>query len=497
MSNRMKYYIFGPLILVLLTSCTMYKAHTEIDLPLDLPQAYSHDSDTASIDTTSIDTTSTDTTSMDSTSMDMNFSGGPWWESFEDESLNALIEEALGANLDLKQAWARLDQARAIADEAGSRLMPQVSLDAGTTRSRTYVPGVSGATAERTRQHQIGIGASYEIDLWGRIQAQKKASQLDMEATCLDLETMAMTISAQVARTWFSLITQSAMLSLAEEQIEASSIQLDLVEMRFSMGLAPALSVYQQRGQLSSLKGQYPLIKAQIAELTHQLNLLLGRAPGTALGMVPDKLPDLQPLPDTGIPSDLLVRRPDVQSAQTRLAAADQRVASAIADRFPRLTINASRGYGASSFADLFDRMIWSLAGGISASIYDGHYKNREVKRSRAVVSERMNAYGQTVLNAVSEVEDALSSEAYQREYLEELRDQLFISDATLDQARIEYAMGLSDYLSVLSALNAQQQAMQGLILAHSALIDDRIQLCRALGGDLSSRMTQYAGDKP
>ena len=396
---------------VMLASCSFYKARSDIAPPVEIPGTYSREAGQRSLPER-------------------------WWEAFEDERLNSLVSELLSENLDLQQAWARIDQAEALAIQAGSSLQPKITLEATTSRARTYSSSLSGGDAVpvHTRQHSLGLAASYEIDLWGRIGSSDKAAGYDLRAVRLDLETAAMSLSAQIAQNWYSLIEQTSQLRLAQTQVEASTTQLDLVRLRFSRGLASALDVYQQRQQLASISAQIPLIEAQITVLTHQLNVLLGRAPGTPV---------------------------------------------------------ASRGYGAQSFADLFDQMVWNAAGSIIAPIYEGRARSAEVKRTKAVVEERIYAYGEVVLTAVAEVEDALAREQKQIEYVRRLTEQLELSQRTLDEAYNQYTNGLSDYLTVLSALNSFQQTQRELLTARSTLISYRIALCRSLGGTWTAEIAR------
>jgi len=424
-----------------------------------------------------------------------------WWEAFDDECLNSLVEELLSANLELEQAWARIDQAEALAVQTGSVLFPRITLEGATSRARTYTPSSTSAESMvpvHTRQHTLGLAASYEIDLWGRIRSTKKASMLDIEAVRLDLETAAMSLTAQVAQNWYSLIEHNAQLQLVQNQVQASSNQLDLVKLRFSRGLASALDIYQQRQQLASLKSQIPLIEAQISVLTHQLNVLLGKDPGTPFENIPHILPELWPRPAAGLPADLLTLRPDVKAARMRVEAAEKRIASAVSERFPRISISASRGYGAESFADMFDRMIWNVAGGAAVSIYEGGAKSAEVRRTEAVAKERLYAYAKTVLEAFAEVEGALEREQKQLEYVGRLSEQLDLSQSTLERAYAQYVNGLNDYLTVLNALNSLQQTQRELLTARYALISYRIALCRSLGGTWTTEIERKnnAGDK-
>jgi multidrug efflux system outer membrane protein len=449
------------LLAAVLFSCAHSGVKKDAALPFQIPQSYSEGTTAGPI---------TDR----------------WWEDFNDEKLSASITRALSDNLDLKRSWARLDQAQAIADQASSARWPQITADGGAARTRTNIPVTppgEGTIPQRTTGYSLGMAASYEVDLWGRIASLDRASDYDVKATRMDLEAMAISIAAQVTEVWFSLIEQISQRNLLQSQLITNETYLDLVELRFSRGLASSLDVYQQRQQVASLRARMPLIESQITVLTHQINILLGKSPDIDIGPISPHLPELWPQPQTGIPAELLTRRPDVQAAQLRVSSADERVGAAIADRFPALRLSAGTGYTAGSLSELFDNWIWNIAGSLSATVWDGHRKNREVKRTKSVVEEQVALYAKTVLTALREVEDALIQEDKQQIYVEKLGIRKELAQATLTEARQRYLNGLSDYLPVITALQAHQETESNLLTAKKQLVSYRIQLCRALGG--------------
>jgi multidrug efflux system outer membrane protein len=421
-------------------------------------------------------------------------SAGPitdqWWEDFNDQHLDELIGRVLSDNLDLKRSWARLDQAQAVAREASSAWWPQITAEGGASKTRINIPVTplgEGTIPQRSTSYNLGVGASYEVDLWGRIASLDQAADYDMKATRMDLEVMAMSLTAQVTEVWFSLIEETSQRNVLQSQMKTNETYLELVELRFSRGLASSLDVYQQRQQVAALRARMPLIESHIMVLAHQLNILLGKTPGSDIGPIPALLPELWPQPTAGIPAELLTRRPDVRAAQMRVLAADERVGAALADRFPALRLSASTGYSADSLSSLFDNWIWNIAGSLSATVWDGHRKNREVDRTKGVVDERLAFYGKTVLTALGEVEDALIQEDKQRIYVEKLAILTDLAKTTLSVAREQYLNGLSDYLPVLTALQALNETESNLVTAKRELISYRIQLCRALGGTWTS----------
>jgi len=404
-----------------------------------------------------------------------------WWKRFHDETLNALVERALRGNLDLKGAWSRLDQAGALAVQAGALRLPEITADGGFARTRVNRP--TAPMKSTANLWTLGLAASYEVDLWGRVRSVRGAALEDLRATREDLDTAIVSLAASVGEAWFALVEQRAQKKLLAEQEKVSRTFLELTELRFSQGQASALDVYQQRQHLAAIRSQLAPIEARRNVLRHQLAVLQGRTPTAPIPEGRDALPDLPPLPDTGLPADLLHRRPDVSAAYYRVAAADHRVAAAIAERFPTLRLTGRTGYQANEMADVLDNWVWNLAAGLAMPVFDAGRRKAEVARARAELVGRLTEYGQAILVAVREVEDALVRERQQRTFLADLDHQVQLAQATLNEARARYANGLTDFLNVLTALQALHLLQRERIAAHRQLISFRIRLHRALGG--------------
>lgn len=446
-----------------LFSCAPYKANENRPPPVEIPEGFSA-------------------------------SGSPkayeerWWTAFEDPALDALVGQALTDNLDIAQAWARLERATALARQAAAGLWPELSIETGYSRSQSNFSGGDrlGTFSITTERIPLTLGAAYEVDVWKRIASLKRGALLDMEASREDVASVAMTLAAQVAEAWFSLVEQGAQAKLLDEQQTTGRTFLELTRLRFSQGLASALDVYQQRQQLAATRAEVPLVEAGKEVFRHQLAVLVGDPPRAFEPPERDALPALPPLPPTGLPSELLTRRPDVRSAHLRLAAADHRVAAAVADRLPALRIGGETGYevrDSEEIENLFDNWIWSVFANITWPVFDGGRRKAEVDRNKAIVKEALGAYGQVMLQALQEVEDALIQERKQAEFLIELERQVQLAQDTLREARMRYANGLSDYLPVLAALESLQTVERSQILAERQLLSFRIQLYRALGG--------------
>ena len=406
-----------------------------------------------------------------------------WWTALGDERLNGLVEDALAGNFGLKSAFDRVQQARAIARQQGARLAPQLdgSASAGRSAARQGTPGGTRTTYQD--ELSMGLSAGYEVDLWGRLRAARDAARLDAEANGEDLTAAAISLSAQVAETWYRLAERRGQLRLLDEQIETTQKYLDIITLKFRRGHVPAADVLQQRQVIESRRGERALVESNIGVLESQLAVLLGDVPGAF--SVPEglDLADLPPAPETGLPAALVRRRPDVRAAERRMEAASHRVAVAVADRFPRLQITARGETSAEEVGQLFDNWLANLLGNLSAPLLDGGSREAEVDRTQAVLSERVNAYGQTVLDALKEVEDALVREARQQDYLASLRQQLELSGESIEQTRDRYIRGTADFTRYLTTLLDHQRLQRTYLTARLDEVLFRIGLYRALAG--------------
>lgn len=406
--------------------------------------------------------------------------GVAWWTTFGDPQLAHLVRIGLRNNLDLRAAWARLDQARALAVQAGAPRFPSVDLELRGGRQRQFIPGIGTFDND---VFSASLPISYELDLFRRIGAQAAAAELDARASREDLETLAITLSANIAEAWYDLLAARARSDLLEQQLDANEAFLELTVLRFSQGLVSAVDVHQQRAVVASTQGLLAQVVSQEAEATHRLASLLGDAPGTPVGTDRSDLPELPPVPRSGLPSDLLVHRPDLRAARYRVEAADWRVGSAIAGRFPSIRLTGSVGFSATDIADLFQQVIWNVFANIGQSIIDGGQQSAEVDLRRAQLEESIENYGAALLTALVEVENALVQERQQIAFLEAQEDRAESSRNALRESRVRYQQGLTDYLTVLTALTNAQNADLDFIAARRQRISFRIQLHRALGG--------------
>ena len=483
--------------------------------------------------------------------------GEGWWHAFGDAELDALIAAALADNLDLAAAWARLAQADAMAAAAGAPRWPQLGLEFTASRARRTFVGPSGpggataSTAIETNSFGLSAPASFELDLFGRLGANARAAALDRAASAEDVRAMTVTLSAQVAETYFDRQEVIARRQVLARQEEINGTFFELVRLRFAQGLSSALDVYQQEQQVEAIRAQLVAAELQQVVLEQQLAVLTGRPPArrsddeaaaddadvgasdagdgpeertgandgaaagppTADGDAPAGSSDAGVSPESprvrllvttlpappalGVPTDLLDHRPDIRAARMRVEAADQRVGAAIAAYFPSLRLSGSIGFSATEIADLFADFVYSAIAAVQQSLFDGGQRGAEVDRHRAIVQERLAQYGKAVLGALLEIESALIQERLTGQRLTHLGRQAEIAEAALREARTRYREGLSDFLPVLTSLVSLQQSELALLAGERQLLAHRIQLSRALGGNLPSELAPIVLEPP
>ena len=408
-----------------------------------------------------------------------------WWSALGDPELPAVVDRALSGNLGLRQAWARLEQANAVLARTAAGQLPEITGEGQAARQQSvFFAGEEFGVRPFLSTSLLGaFAANWELDLWRRVGSLRDAAELDRHASRDDLEGLALSLAGEISETWFSLAEQKAQRALLAEQIEISDRIRRLVDLRFASGLSTGPDVFQQRQQVASVRSLVPPVEARIAVLEHRLDVLVGMAPGTSGFPVEPRLPSLAPPPATGLPGGLLRRRPDVRAAERRVAAADHRLASAIAERFPAIRLSGRTGWQGFESMELPDNWIWTIASNVVTPLFDAGRRRAEVDRSRAVVEERLAAYGETVLRAFEEVENALVQERLQREHLERLGEELELARHTFEEIRHRFAQGIGDYVQVLTALQSLQRVERTELAARKQLVSFRIQLHRALGG--------------
>lgn len=398
-----------------------------------------------------------------------------WWRAFGSPELDALEAKAAGGNFDVQAAVARIEQARASAAIAGGPLLPQIDLG-GTLDRQT------GLSKKNTQQ--IAFQAGYEIDFWGKNRAAADSAKTGAAATAHDAATVAVTLAASVANTYFQILSLQERIQQAQEIARAAERILALMEQQNAAGTASVLQVEQQRAAVAIFQANVPALQQQLEQNGHLLATLLGERTGQTQ-IAGHALHSLHlPEPESGIPSALLQRRPDIRAAEARLIAANFDVGAAKAALLPSVTFNASLGLTAKSLGQFFPAtLLTDLAAGLAQPIFDNGRLQGRVDYDTAHVQELIAAYRQTALVAFQDVEDALSAKR-------QLQALAAANLAAVDAARKaqslaeeQYRLGGADYLTVLNTQRTLSQAEDALLQTRLQQLQAAVSLFRALGG--------------
>lgn len=433
------------------------------DLDIEIPESYQNDPSEQAVNPVIVDR---------------------WWQDFGDAELNALVEEVLKRNWDLKQAVARILEARAQYVQVSADRWPQVGFDYDWDKRR--FGGVNVGHGETITTHQLTFPALFEIDLWSRLAKVSRAAWDDILVNEENRRTVAQTLVAESINLYLQIEAVERRLQIADQSIEAFKRSLQFVETRYRRGLISVLDVRQARRILAGAETRVPELQQQLGISQQQLSVLLGRYPKTqpARPQPEDYYRRPDPVP-AGLPSTLLLRRPDIRAAEARLEALTQRIGSAKAARFPAITLTGSYGWNADGKDRLFntDSVIWNFSRGVVQPLMDaGRLKARQ-RGVEAQYQQAVSDYADTVLNAFAEVEGALLIRKKQLERRQ--RELKFLEEARATQrvAQSRYLRGLVQYLDVLDAQQTRFTAEDNLALVDLNILTNRVNLHRALGG--------------
>jgi len=412
----------------------------------------------------------------------------PWWTTIDDPGLSAILEEAFAENLSLQLAFTRLEQSRQLLKSANSTWFPMAGAS-GTWSEADYLDKNSAnqqfSMSLLQQAFSAGMTAAYEIDLWGRLKASREASAADYRATKYDLNAMALSLSANVARTYYTIVELKLQLDLMVKTIDSYAANKRMIEGRYGRGLVSSLDVYQAESILKGALAQKTVVETRLALTENQLAVILGKYPGTEISVKEMEIPSGYEVPQPGIPSELLQRRPDIMAAYQRLVAADRRAAEAVANRFPSFSLTGTISGGGDDLSAALDpdNMIWSAIGNVALPIFEGGRRKAGADMVKARWEGELINYKSVLLNAFKEVEDALVSGKYQEENVNYLESQVEAAEAAMRLATDQYLRGIIDYLQVVVAQNSYLNAKRNLISARRQLVDSRIRLVTALGG--------------
>lgn len=407
-----------------------------------------------------------------------------WWTLFGDGVLDDLMDRMPKGNLDLAQAEAQFRQAHAALDSARAGLFPTLGASASLTRAGQ---GVSQA-GNPASTYGLSATASWEVDLWGRVRRDVEAARAGEQASAADLDAMRLSLRSTLAQAYFGVRSSQLQDALLARTLDEYARALEMTRNRLAAGVASPADVAAASVQLDQARAQRIRLGWQREQQIHAIAVLLGQTPASFLLSGGASLPAVPDVP-VGVPSALLLRRPDVAGAERRAAQANARIGVAQAAWFPDLTLSAQGGYRAAEFASwiMTPARFWTLGPTLALSLFDGGARAAAVASARAAYDAQAAAYRKTVLDALREVEDALvQSQALVEE--QAARDRaLAAARETLRQITNQYQAGLVDYLSVVQAQTSALSAEQTALDVRAQRLTATTQLIAALGGAYSA----------
>ena len=419
---------------------------------------------------------------------------GAWWDVFADRDLSALVAQLDVSSQTLLAAEAQVRQARALVREARASYFPQVTIGAGIARSHAAENVTSSSTGSvivrpgTTSTFTLPLDVSWEPDLWGRVRRSVESNQAAAQASVADLESVRLSVQAEIAQDYFLLRALDAETALLARTIEADTRALTLTQSREAVGVASRVDVAQAETQLRAVQAQQVDLGVQRAQLEHAIAILIGRAPSD-LSLAPAPLAAEPPAIPVGVPSALLQRRPDVAAAERRVAAANAQIGVATAAFFPTVTLSASAGFQSSGISSWLTAPshFWSVGASVSETVIDGGFRGAQRDQVRAAYDATVAMYRQTVLTGFQEVEDNLAALGLLEREAAIQNDAVAAAQEALALTLSQYQAGTVSYLNVVVAQTTAltneftAEVIRGRRMVASAL------LVKALGGGWSA----------
>lgn len=416
-----------------------------------------------------------------------------WWFSFHSTEMVELVQEAFEHNHNLKAAAHRVEQSMAHARIAGAELYPALNLTGSGARNKQSfiglpIPGADNSVLTTyATSYDLSGGISWEIDLWGRIRAGKRAAGAELLAAEEEYHAARLSLAARTLKAWFRLIETKQQWDFESATAENYQETAEIVRTRYESGIRSSLDLRLALNNQADAQRRVTEAQMQHQMARRQLEVLLGRYPSAQIGY-PIDLPILPSPAPVGIPADILSRRPDVRAAELRLEAADRRIWEAKALLLPRISLTANTGTRSNEMENLLDPdfSVWSLAGNAAQPLFQGGRILAGVKRAQARAEEAHELYVQTLLQAFEEVENALENESLLAEMEGHASEASHQANAALRLSQDRYRKGLVEFISVLEAQRRSVSAERLLIQIRRSRLDNRIDLHLALGGDYS-----------
>jgi multidrug efflux system outer membrane protein len=407
-----------------------------------------------------------------------------WWQKFDSPELSDFIARAQADNRDLAVAAARVLEAHAQTGIQRAALFPQVNLKAQGQRAG---PAGNQSVSNSPIGNSFGLtlGASYELDVWGLARSNLRAAAETLKATRFAQQGVALTVTADVANTYFSVLALRKRIAIANEDIEAIKGILTTIQLRVSSGASSHLDLAQEQAQVESVEAQLPVLEEQELEARVALAVLLGQAPETLEVKTPSLEAIRPPLVSPGLTSELLLRRPDVAQAEATLASAHANLDAARAALLPQFALTGSDGFASAAIGTLLHgpSVAWDYGGSVLQTVFDGGKLTEQKKLAGATQQEMIASYESAVLNAYADVEAALGQVKNYSQSEQHLGREVEAAREAFQIAQLQYRQGTTDLLTVLQSQQTLFSAEDQLAQTTLARMQAVVHLYEALGG--------------
>jgi len=410
-----------------------------------------------------------------------------WWSRLHDPTLDDLVVRASHQGLDLKEALARIREARALRGVVGADRFPTLDGAASYRRSGESDNTPFGSFVPDNGVFSVGFDAAWEIDLWGRVRRGVEAADADLAAQYEDARDVALSVTAEVALRYVEMRSFQRRLAIARQNVDLQEQTLSVVRGRFESGMVGALDVAQASTVVESTRANVPALEAGVRITENRLAVLIGLPPGA----LAEELKEVRPVPvapleiAVGLPADLLRRRPDVRRAERVLAAETARIGVAKGDLYPRLSLSGSLGLASEDIADLLHRrsMFWGFGPDLRWNLFDAGRLRELVEAQDARAEQARLRWERTVLNALEECEAAMTAFVREQVRRTSLLEAATQARRAVELAQTQYTNGLSDFQIVLDSEREVASLEDDLATSDAAVTTHVIRLYKALGG--------------
>ncbi len=408
-----------------------------------------------------------------------------WVTAFGSAELNRLVAGALAENLDIEAAVARIQEAEAQAVIAGAALFPNLGANTDVSRTQASGGGRVGGSTFASNRFGLGLTASYELDLFGKNRFAASAAEEAARGRRFNRDTLALSTVAAVANTYFAVLSSQDRLRIAGDNLAIASRVLEAVRGRLRVGTGTALDTAQQESVVASQRARVPPLVQQVEQNRNVLAVLLGRTPesvrvrGGSLDAL--RAPAVRP----GLPSELLLRRPDIAAAEADLASAEASVASARAAFFPSIQLTGSGGFQSAALRSLLgpNALVYSVAAGLTQPIFDGYALQGQLDLQRGRTAEFAALYRRAIIQSLADVENALIAVRQNTEFEARQRDAVAASRRALDITETRLREGTIDVVTLFTVQTTLFSAQDALAGARFLRFQALVSLYQALGG--------------